>query len=100
MLPYFPKCNSNSLSLGSFYQLYYCVDTVSGEMIGHPGHSNMDRAHADVFWLFPYKFEECPTNSFGSIGGFPKVLNLNRLFLKLNLSICNYTTHDMYCHRF
>ena len=70
LLPYFQK--SNSLSHGSFYQLYNRVDIVSGEMFGHPGVSNMNRVHADVFRLFPYEFEECSTNAFGSIGDFLK----------------------------
>ena len=64
------KYNSNNLSLGSFHQLYYRVDTVSGEMFGRHGVSNMNRLHADVFQLFPYEFEECSINSFGSIGDF------------------------------
>ena len=96
----FSKCNSNNLSLGSFYQLCCRVDTVSGNMFGHPGDSSMNWVHANVFRLFPYEFEECSTNSFGSIGDYMEVLNLNNLFFNLKRFICNYTKHDMYCHQF
>ena len=44
---------------------------------------------------FFIKLRNIPTNSSKSIGDFFEVLNVNRLFLKLNRFICNYTKYEI-----
>ena len=68
---------------------------VSGEFFGH------NRSSSYCFQVQPvtccdlsgflYEVEECSIDSPKMMGNFPEILNFNRLFLKLNCFIRNYT---------
>ena len=55
----------------------------------HPSDTKASQLHVDIFqfWLF-YSFEVYSTGSSKIMGRFFEVLNINRLFLKLNRFIC------------
>ena len=99
--PRFPNTRETSLlSILTFDLMYY--DTLqptpiqwSGKFLGtiigwDPSVCKSKRLHVDIDpSVFLYWFEVYSINSSKVIGNSPEVLNLNRLFLKLNRFICN-----------
>ena len=53
----------------------------------------INQLHVDIFSVFLYCNQDYSMNYSKWIGNFPKVLNFNKLFLKLNQFLCNYTKY-------
>ena len=70
----------------------HCIQ-VLGKFLGingqDPSDSKSNHLHVNIFHFCFHSFETDSTNSSKMISKFPKVLNFNRLFLKLNRFICN-----------